>query len=72
MIKALQNSMGAMVVDPDELKAMANSFYQTLYSSEGVENMDAVLDHVPRKVTEEMNARLNAEYTSDEVKAALF
>ena len=72
MIKALQNSLGAIVVDPDELKAMANSFYQTLYTSEGVENMDAVLDHVPRKVTEEMNARLNAEYTSDEVKAALF
>lgn len=48
MIKALQNSMGAIIVDPDELKAMANSFYQALYSSEGVENMDAVLDHVPR------------------------
>ena len=72
MIKALQNSLEAIVVDPDELKAMANSFYQTLYTSEGVENMDAVLDHVPRKVTAEMNSNLCAPYTKEEVKTALF
>lgn len=34
--------------------------------------MDGVLAHVPRKVTEEMNAALCAPYTSDEVKTALF
>ena len=34
--------------------------------------MEAVLDHVPRKVTNEMNANLCAPYTKEEVKIALF
>ena len=34
--------------------------------------MDAVLNHVPRKVTDEMNSRLDADYTAEEVKKALF
>ena len=36
MIKALHNFVGAIVVDPDELKAMVNNFYQMLYTSEEV------------------------------------
>lgn len=72
MIKALQNSLGVVVADPAELKAMANDFYQGLYSSEGVQNMGAVLEHVPQKVTAEMNTILCAPYTNEEVKAALF
>ena len=55
MIKALQNSLGTIVVDPDELKAMANNCYHTLYASEGVQGMEEVLNHVPRRVADEMN-----------------
>ena len=72
MIKALQNSLGVVVDDPAELRALANEFYHNLYTSEGVQNMDAVLDHVPRKVSAEMNASLCAPYTNEEVKIALF
>jgi hypothetical protein len=72
MIKALQNSLGLEITDPAELKQMANIFYQNMYASQGVQNMDGVLDHVPRKVIEEMNATLCAPYTSNEVKTALF
>ena len=34
--------------------------------------MNEVIDTVPRKVTTEMNETLNAPYTQDEVKKALF
>lgn len=72
MIKALQNSLGVVLADPTELKALANDFYQVLYTSEGVQNMGAVLEHVPRWVTAEMNTILCAPYTNEEVKVALF
>jgi hypothetical protein len=39
-----------------------------LYTSEGVQEMDHVLDHVPRKVTLTMNNILTAPYTNEEVK----
>ena len=39
MMKALENSMGVLVDDPNELRAMANEFYQTLYTSEGVQGI---------------------------------
>ena len=72
MITALQNSLGVEISHPAELKVLANDFYHSLYLSEGVQNMNAVLDHVPRKVTDEMNSNLCAPYTKEEVKTALF
>lgn len=72
MIKALMNSLGITVDDPVELKEMVTDVYKNLYTSEGVTNMDAVLDHVPRKVSAEMNAVLCADYTEEEIKIALF
>ncbi|KAK1620952.1 hypothetical protein QYE76_026469 [Lolium multiflorum] len=42
-----------------------------LYTSEGVQGMDQVLQHVPRKVTPAMNAILLAPYEAKEVKEAL-
>ena len=72
MIKALQNSHGVLTNDPDELKAMVYDFYKTLYTSEGVNNMEAVLNCVPTKVTVEMNELLVAPYKGEEVKTTLF
>ena len=72
MVKALQNSFSVVVSASTKLKAMANTFYQNRYSSEGVHNMGAVLEHVLQKVTEEMNTNLCAPYTNEEVKIALF
>lgn len=50
MIKALKNALGVLVEDDTELKNMAKKFYEALYMSEGVHNMDNVLAHVPVKV----------------------
>ena len=51
---------------------MATNFYQNLYTSKGVHDMDQVLDRVPVKVTEAMNEMINAPYNQQEVKYALF
>lgn len=71
-IRALQNSLGVLTDDLEELKAMVHEFYKTLYTTEGVSNMEAVLNCVPAKVTAEMNELLCAPYSNEEVKAALF
>jgi len=34
-------------------------FFESLFSSTGSDDMDAVIDHIPQKVTEEMNSMLN-------------
>lgn len=72
MIRALQNSLGVLVDDPEVLKAMIHDFYKTLYTSEGVSNLESVLNCVPTKVSAEMNELLGAPYREEEVKAAPF
>jgi hypothetical protein len=71
-IKSLQLPDSRITQDKDELEEAANAFYDNLYSSEGVKNMEQVLNTVPHKVTDEMNKTLNALYSQDEVKKALF
>jgi hypothetical protein len=51
---------------------MAHDFYEDLYKSENTIGIEEVMFHVPRKVTGEMNETLNAAYTEEEVKSALF
>ena len=51
---------------------MTISFYKDLYTTEGVGDMAQVLETVPCKVTHAMNASLNAPYSPEEVKTALF
>ena len=72
MMRGLQISLGVHVQDPTELKATANSFYQELYASEGVQGVEDFINHVPCKLTPDMNSKLCAPYTADEVKCALF
>ena len=58
--------------DPVELADMATTFYSNLYTSEGTIGMEEVLSHIPVRVDGNMNARLNATYSKEEVKEALF
>lgn len=51
---------------------MASIFYEKLYTSEETIGMEVVLSHIPMKVNLAMNVRLNAPYTNEEVKTALF
>ena len=72
MIKALYNSLGVHTEAPAVLRIMVREFYEALYTSEGVNGVEEVLQHVPQKVTPTMNDMLCAPYTNDEVKHALF
>jgi hypothetical protein len=72
LIKALTRSDGNLTEDSVEMQHMTSDFYKTLYTSEGVQNMDQVLDHVPQKVNAEMNAMLTAPYDPNEVKNLKF
>ena len=54
------------------MEGLATNFYNNLYTSEGVTNIDQVLQTVPVKVTQAVNNLLNAPYSYEEVKVALF
>jgi hypothetical protein len=72
LVKSLTKSDGQATENVHEMQAMTADFYKQLYTSEGVQGMDQVLQHVPRKVTPAMNEILTAPYAADEVKNALF
>ncbi|XP_048540160.1 uncharacterized protein LOC125519371 [Triticum urartu] len=58
--------------DLTEMQQMALDFYKALYTLEGVDVLEDVLQHVPSKVTVAMNESLTAPYRKEEVKKALF
>jgi hypothetical protein len=68
-IVKLKKLDGQFTVNEQELGEITT---ETLYTSDGTENMEVVLDRVPVKVSPEMNAMLIAPYTEVEVKEALF
>ena len=47
-------------------------FYTSLYTTQEHTDIEAVLHHVPHKITEAMNAQLMKPFVEDEVKVALF
>lgn len=71
-ITQLERVDGSTCTDLSELADMAKEFYGNLYTSEGTIGMEEVLSHIPVRVDALMNARLNAEYSKNEVKEALF
>lgn len=72
LIKLLVQEDGNLTEDIQTMKDMVNSSYGNLYTSEGVHDMEEVLNTVLVKVTAQMNEQLNAPYTAEEVKTALF
>jgi hypothetical protein len=71
-ISALVREDGSVCEDQTEIKSMVHHFYENLFSSEPVVSMDAVLDAIPLKVDDQMNASLCKEYTNEEIKTVIF
>jgi hypothetical protein len=63
---------GLTTMDDLEMGNAANAFYQDLYRSKGVSEMEGVLRCVPKRVGPEMNRKLDALFVASEVKTALF
>ena len=72
MITRLKKPDGQITEDGQEMASLATSFYKTLYASEGIENMEAILSTVPVKVSSNMNNQMLADIKASEVKDALF
>jgi hypothetical protein len=71
-IDVLLRADGSKCEVQGEIKGMVQSFYEDLFSSETCASVDAVLDAIPSKVTDDMNVDLCKPYTDDEIGAALF
>jgi hypothetical protein len=71
-ISSLKRPDGLVVTDQEELEVVAKDFYGDLFTAQEVLDSDAVLDHVPVKVTQQMNEELVKPFTADEVEKALF
>jgi hypothetical protein len=54
------------------MEQMASAFYQNLFQAQENLELELVCRHVPRKVTDEMNAMLDRVFTPEEVEKALF
>lgn len=65
LIKSLMRGNGDVVTEINELEEMATQFYLQLYTSEGVSNMQEVLDLVPTRVTPAMNTTLHGTISTD-------
>jgi hypothetical protein len=70
-IAALRRDDGTMATESEELERIANDFYKQLFSAQESLMSDLVLEHVPPKVTDEMNLRLTRPYSPREVEQAL-
>jgi hypothetical protein len=70
-IKKLVTDDGEVVEDDEGIKVLVTNFYKSLFLSSAGSRYDELLQHVPPRVTEAMNAYLLAEYTEEEVKFAL-
>ena len=71
-ISCLKRPDGQVTEDAQEMGRMTTTFYKNLYSSEGVSDMELVLDTIPTKITPVMNDQLLAPFERKEVKEALF
>jgi hypothetical protein len=71
-VEELQKEDETIVKDEDELGSMSSDFFKNLYTSEGVQGMEDVLDVVPARVSAEMRTMLDAPFDVAEVKRALF
>ena len=71
-IKRLLDDTGVWREGMDEINSIITGYFSNLFTSQvNVPNRN-VLDHVHTRVTTDMNERLMAPYTAEEVKKALF
>jgi hypothetical protein len=56
----------------EEMRALARDFYSDLYASEGVREIDSILDNVMGAVFADMNSKFLEAFLDDEIERALF
>ncbi|KAI8550738.1 hypothetical protein RHMOL_Rhmol06G0131400 [Rhododendron molle] len=71
-ISGIENAYGVWISDQHGIADEFQSFFQHLYVSEGVQNIQQVTNFIPHRVSTSMNNSLLKPFTSREIKAALF
>ncbi|KAF7143502.1 hypothetical protein RHSIM_Rhsim05G0149000 [Rhododendron simsii] len=71
-ISGIESAFGAGISDQQGIVNEFQSFFQHLYVSEGVQNIQQVTNFIPHRVSTTMNNSLLKPFTSKEIKAALF
>lgn len=70
-IVSLRRDDDSVATSQEDIEVVATDFYSNLFSAQDDLNPELVLQHVPRKVTDEMNERLARPYTTVEVERAI-
>jgi hypothetical protein len=71
-VQALRREDGSLCTKNEEMGSLAQAFYHNLYTSEGLDGGDQVLDLINELVTNEMNTTLTVGFTDKEISEALF
>jgi hypothetical protein len=71
MVKELRWEDGSVVAAGSELTKYVLSYFQGLFTSSGGDRIEDLIQKVIPRVTENMNMHLMAEFTCNEIKAAL-
>jgi len=71
-ISVLKRDDGSLATSQDELESVATEFYKNLFTAQNELSPETIFEHVPRKVTAEMNERLTRPFSADEVERALY
>lgn len=70
-IQKLRKEDGSWVEKAEQLKEYISNYFFSLFTSTAGQDNDIILQSVQPRVTDQMNELLCAEYTEEEVKAAL-
>jgi hypothetical protein len=71
-VTSLKKENGEIVTEQEEMEKIREAFYTRLFTAQDVLEPDEILQHVPVKVTNEMNASLSAPFIAKDVQRALF
>lgn len=71
-IVVLQNEQGEVVTEQRALEALAVEFYSNLFTAQDELEPEHIVQHVPARVTSDMNEGLCRPFREDEVRRALF
>ena len=71
-ISGIQNAHGQWVEELEEVVEVASDYFDNLFSADAANQMEECLNAIPNKVTDNMQEVLLGEFTTEEVKVALF
>ena len=71
-IRGIKNAQGQWVEEIEDLVEVASYYFHTLFHAKAGDQMEECLNAILSRVTEDMMVVLSSEFTTEEVKVALF